>query len=149
MHKHFLYHNFRFVNELKFYLKLRYFCPRKTSLIKELLEYRLGVYLKARFATRIYDSVMYKKYACVLIIFFTLRAQSAHFAHAQIKRHAINQALYMWYKKIVFDTRVRKGFYPRVAFSPSLRSGANVPTRIKSLFKTNMKIPSQNPNGLR
>ena len=36
----------------------------------------------------------------------------------------------------MLDTLVRKWFYPRVAFSPSLRSGANVPTKIKSLFRT-------------
>ena len=42
----------------------------------------------------------------------------------------------MSYKKIVFDTRVRKWLYLRVAFSSSLRSGANVYTKIKSLFRT-------------
>ena len=29
-------------------------------------------------------------------------------AHARIKKHALNQALYTSYQKIVFDTRVRK-----------------------------------------
>ena len=60
----------------------------------------------------------------VYYFFFTIRAQSVHFVHARIKRHALNQALYTSYKKIVFDTRVRKWFYPRVAFLPSLHSGA-------------------------
>ena len=57
-------------------------------------------------------------------------------AHTRIKKHALNQALYTAYKKIVFGTRVRKCFYPRVAFPPSLRSGANIATRIKSLCRT-------------
>ena len=39
---------------------------------------------------------------------FTLRAQSAHFAHARINQHTLNQALHTLYKKLVFDTRVRK-----------------------------------------
>ena len=59
-------------------------------------------------------------------------------AHARIKKHALNQALYTSFKNIVFDTRVRKWFYPRVAFSPSLRSGAN--TRMKSLSRTSIKM---------
>ena len=42
------------------------------------------------------------------ILFFTLRAQSVHLAHARIKQHALNQALYTSYKKIVFVTRLRK-----------------------------------------
>ena len=43
------------------------------------------------------------------------KISSVHFAHARIKKHALNQALYMSYKKIVFYTWVRKWFYPRVA----------------------------------
>ena len=39
-------------------------------------------------------------------------------------------------KIVISDTRVRKLFYRRVAFSPWLRSGAHVHTEIKSLFRT-------------
>ena len=53
------------------------------------------------------------------------------FPHSNEKACAI-QALYNSYTKIVFDTRVRKWFYPCVGFSPSLRSVANVPTRINN-----------------
>ena len=42
-------------------------------------------------------------------------------------------------QKIVFNTRVRKWFYPRVLFSPLLRTGASVQTRIKSLYRTCIK----------
>ena len=38
------------------------------------------------------------------VFFFTLRAQSGHFAQARIRNHALNQALYTSYKKIVFNT---------------------------------------------
>ena len=58
------------------------------------------------------------------------------FARSNKKKHALKQALYTLYEKIVFDTRVRKWLYPLVAFSPSFRSGTNVPTRIKSLFRS-------------
>ena len=68
--------------------------------------------------------------------FFHTPCAKCHFAHARVKQRALNQALHTSYEKILFDTRVRKWFYPRVAFSPSLRSDANVPTRIKSLFRT-------------
>ena len=69
-------------------------------------------------------------------IFFHTPCAKCYFAHARAKQRALNQALHTSYEKIVFDTRVRKWFYPRMTFSPSLRSGANVPTRIKSLFRT-------------
>ena len=69
-------------------------------------------------------------------IFFHTPCAKCHFAHARVKQRGLNQALHTSYEKIVFDTRVRKWFYPRVAFSPSLRSGANVLTRIKALFRT-------------
>ena len=52
------------------------------------------------------------------------------FADALAKKHALNWPSYTSCKKILFDTRVRKWFYSRVAFSPSLRSGANLHTRI-------------------
>ena len=42
--------------------------------------------------------------------------------------HALNQALCTSCHKILFDTRARRWFYPHKSFSPSLRSGANVPT---------------------
>ena len=66
--------------------------------------------------------------------FFHTPWASVHLAHARIKRHALNQALHMSYEKIVFDTRVRKWFYPLVVFSPSLRSGANVHHEDKITF---------------
>ena len=71
--------------------------------------------------------------------YFSHSVRKVNTAHARIKKHALNQALYTSYEKIVFDTRVRKWFYPRVAFSPSIRSGANVPTRIESLFHTGIE----------
>ena len=58
------------------------------------------------------------------------------FAHARIKNHAINQALFT-YKKIRFDRRGRTCIYPRVT---SLRSGANFHTRIKSLSRPSIEI---------
>ena len=39
---------------------------------------------------------------------FLHSVRKLHFAHARIKKHALNQALYTLYEKIVFDTRVRK-----------------------------------------
>ena len=62
------------------------------------------------------------------------------FAYARVKNHALNWALHTSCEKIVFDTWVRKWFYPRLAFSPLLRSGANVHTRIKSLSRTSIEM---------
>ena len=59
------------------------------------------VYYATSAASLLYMQVAY-------IIFFTLRAQSGHLAHARIIEHALNQAFYTLYKKIVFDMRVRK-----------------------------------------
>ena len=78
-------------------------------------------------------------------VLFSHSVRKVDTAQARIKKHALNQALSTSSKKIVFDIRVRKWFYPRVAFSPSLRSGANVPTRIKSLFRTCIENNYFNP----
>ena len=57
------------------------------------------------------------------------------FAHSRIKKHALHQA---WYKRIkkYGSIRERERFEPRVTFSPSLCSGANVHTRIQSVSRT-------------
>ena len=68
-------------------------------------------------------------------VFFKTSFAKLAFVHARIKKHALNWAFHRSCEKIVFDTRVRKWFYPRVAFSPSLRSSVNVHTRIKPLFR--------------